>query len=155
MLEVGMPCPLISLPNTQREIVNFGDLIGKKKLVIYFYPKDDTPSCTIQANDFTSLQAKFGNAGSLVFGISKDNSESHQEFSKKFGLSVSLLSDLEGDACQSFDTWGEKEKNGIRKMGIIRSTFVVGISGSLEYVEYGVKAQGHAAEILTFVEFLR
>jgi len=154
MLQIGQKAPLFSSPNQHNLSINLTDFQGHKNIVLYFYPKDDTPGCTIEANDFTSLAFEFANANTIVIGVSKDDCDSHQSFIKKFDLKVDLLADTTGEVCEAYDVWQLKEKNGVSKMGILRSTFIINKQGDLAYAEYGVSPDGHAAEILTKVQAL-
>ncbi len=119
-----------------------------KNIILYFYPKDDTTGCTIEANQFTALASAFAKAETIILGVSKDSCESHQAFIDKYGLSVDLLADTNGELCDAYGVWQEKEKNGIKKMGIVRSTFLINKEGMLVDVAYGVTADGHAQEML-------
>lgn len=154
MLEAGQSAPDFNLPDQQGKPVQLSDYRGTHKLVLYFYPKDDTPGCTIEANQFTALSDEFAALDTVVLGISKDDCESHQQFIDKFGLKVSLLADTSGEMCEAYGVWQEKEKNGTRKMGIVRSTFIVDTTGTLADVEYGVTADGHAQAVLDKIRAL-
>jgi len=154
MLNVQSPAPDFSLPDQSGKVISLNEFKNQENVVLYFYPKDDTPGCTIEANQFTALIDEFVAHDTVIIGISKDSCESHQQFIDKFGLKVELISDVEGAMCESYGVWQEKEKNGIKKMGIVRSTFIVDKQGSLAYVEYGVIADGHAQAILDKVKSL-
>ena len=154
MLEKNQTAPAFSVPNQNNETINLADFRGSKNVVLYFYPKDDTPGCTIEANQFTGLATEFANADTVVIGVSKDSCDSHQAFIDKFGLKVDLLADTSGELCEAYGVWQEKEKNGVKKMGIVRSTFVINKNGELVDVIYGVTADGHAQEMLSLVEKL-
>ncbi len=154
MLEKNHTAPAFSAPNQSNEVINLSDYIGNKNVVLYFYPKDDTPGCTIEANQFTELGSEFANVDAVVIGVSKDSCESHQAFIDKFGLKVDLLADTSGELCAAYGVWQEKEKNGVKKMGIVRSTFVINKEGNLVDAIYGVTADGHAQEILDKVRQL-
>ncbi|GAB6070479.1 thioredoxin-dependent thiol peroxidase [Thiomicrorhabdus hydrogeniphila] len=154
MLTIGDLAPNITSPNQYEKPVSLTDYQGLKNVVLYFYPKDDTPGCTIEANDFTQLATDFANADSVVIGVSKDDCGSHQAFIDKFGLKVDLLADTTGEVCDAFGVWQLKEKNGVSKMGLVRSTFVINKEGKLAYVEYGVSPDGHAAHMLNVVKEL-
>ena len=154
MLEKNQTAPAFSAPNQSNEIIKLADYIGNKNVVLYFYPKDDTPGCTIEANQFTELASEFAKVDAVVIGVSKDSCESHQAFIDKFGLKVDLLADTSGELCDAYGVWQEKEKNGVKKMGIVRSTFVINKEGDLVDAIYGVTADGHAQEILDKVRQL-
>jgi len=155
MLEKNQTAPAFSTPNQHNERISLSDYKGKKNVVLYFYPKDDTPGCTIEANQFTALAGEFAKADSVVLGVSKDSCESHQAFIDKFGLEVELLADTTGELCDSYGVWQEKEKKGVKKMGIVRSTFVIDKAGELVDAMYGVSADGHAQEMLEKVKELK
>ena len=148
MLTANMQAPSFTLPNQSGEMLSLEDFIGKKNVVLYFYPKDDTPGCTIEANQFTALGDEFSDLDTVIIGVSKDSCESHLAFIGKYGLTVTLISDSEGELCEAYGVWQEKEKNGVKKMGIVRSTFIIDKLGKLQDVEYGVSADGHAQAVL-------
>ena len=154
MLEKNQTAPAFSTPNQHDEMISLSDYKGSKNVVLYFYPKDDTPGCTIEANQFTELASEFAKADTVVLGVSKDSCESHQAFIDKFGLKVDLLADTSGELCDAYGVWQEKEKNGMKKMGIVRSTFVIDKEGELIDAIYGVTADGHAQEMLAKVKGL-
>ena len=148
MLKNNQAAPTFSTPNQKNETVNLSDFKGKKNVVLYFYPKDDTTGCTIEANQFTALASEFSKTDTVILGVSKDSSESHQTFIDKYELNVDLLADTTGELCDAYGVWQEKEKNGVKKMGIVRSTFLINREGLLVDVIYGVTADGHAKEML-------
>jgi len=148
MLKPNTKAPNFSLPNQNGETLSLQGYHGSKNLVLYFYPKDDTPGCTIEANQFTALSDEFSALDTVVIGVSKDSCESHQAFIDKYGLKVVLISDTNGELCEAYGVWQEKEKNGIKSMGIVRSTFIIDKQGELLDVEYGVTADGHAQAVL-------
>ena len=154
MLKPGDKAPVFSLPNADMERFNLERLIGSRNLVIYFYPKDDTPGCTMEALDFTDLQPHFEAAETDVLGISRDTCTSHGAFRDKYGLSVHLLADTDGEACEANGVWQEREAHGERRMGILRSTFIVDKQGLIRHALYDVKPKGHAAQILDLVRAL-
>ena len=154
MLEKNQTAPAFSAPNQHNEMISLSDYKGNKNVVLYFYPKDDTPGCTIEANQFTELASEFAKADTVVLGVSKDSCESHQAFIDKFGLEVELLADTAGELCDTYGVWQEKEKKGVKKMGIVRSTFVINKEGELTDAIYSVTADGHAQVILEKVKEL-
>ncbi|OBS08454.1 peroxiredoxin [Acidihalobacter prosperus] len=154
MLETGQKAPDFSTLDQSGAPVRLADYEGVQHVVLYFYPKDDTPGCTIEAKDFSRLARDFSAAGAVVFGVSRDSSESHRDFIDKYGLDIGLLADTSGDLCERYGVWQEKEKNGERRMGIMRSTFIVDREGRLAYVEYGVDPNGHAERMLERVRTL-
>ena len=116
--------------------------------MLYFYPRDDTPGCTIEAIDFTDQQDSFNRLNTIVLGVSMDDCLSHGSFRDKHGLSVRLLADVDGDACRSYGVLQEKEHDGKKRTCIQRSTFIIDKRGMLKHALYGVGARGHAAEVL-------
>jgi peroxiredoxin len=154
MLEKHQQAPLFSSKNQLNESVNLSDYAGKKNVVLYFYPKDDTPGCTIEANQFTQLAGEFAKADTVVIGVSKDSCASHSEFIRKFDLKVDLLADVDGELCESYGVWQEREKNGVKSMAILRSTFIIDKQGVLVDVAYGVAPEGHAQDVLEKVKGL-
>lgn len=153
MLQLGSPAPDFTLPDADMEMVKLSKLKGKT-VVLYFYPKDDTPGCTVQAIEFSDLEEEFNAVNALVLGVSRDDCISHAGFRDKHGLAVDLLSDEDGKVCEKYGVWQEKEKDGIKKMGIVRSTFVIDKDGVLRHAQYGVSPKGHAAEILNMIKEL-
>ena len=154
MLEKNQSAPAFSSPNQNNEVVSLSDYAGSKNVVLYFYPKDNTSGCTIEANEFTALASEFAAADTVVLGVSKDSCARHQGFIDKFGLKVDLLADTSGEVCEAYGVWQEKGKSGVKKMGIVRSTFIINKQGVLEAAIYGVTAKGHAQEILDKVKAL-
>lgn len=145
MLNVGDKAPDFSLPNADMEMISLSSLLDKL-LVVYFYPKDDTPGCTVQANEFSDLMAQIEAAGGRVVGVSPDDCFSHQAFRDKFGLNVNLLADVDREAAKAFDAF--KRDNDGNVIGILRSTFIIDAEGTIRYVEYGVTPRGHAEKML-------
>jgi peroxiredoxin Q/BCP len=154
MLQVGKPAPAFDLPDADLEMVSLAGFHGKRNVVLYFYPKDDTPGCTIEAIDFSDLQDEFEKHETVVLGISMDDCISHGSFRDKHGLSVRLLADTEGEACSAYGVLVERESEGRKRIGIQRSTFVIDRQGVLRHVMYGVNARGHAAEVLALLKSL-
>ena len=148
MLEKNQLAPEFSAPDQDGNVIKLSQFGNTKNVVLYFYPKDDTTGCTIEARQFTELAAAFTALDTVVIGVSKDSCKSHQAFIDKYGLNVKLLADTSGELCLSYGVWQEKEKNGEKKMGIVRSTFIINRDGALHDVMYGVNADGHALEIL-------
>jgi len=154
MLEVNQTAPAFSAINQDGETITLDQLRGKNNVVLYFYPKDDTPGCTIEANEFTALIDDFAAADAVVLGVSKDSCAKHQKFIAKHGLKVELLADTDGKLCELYGVWGERKFMGRTYMGIGRSTFVIDKQGKLVEVNYKVKAKGHAQAILEIVRSL-
>jgi len=154
MLVKGQKAPAFSVENEAGKNISLDDYQGKRNVVLYFYPKDDTPGCTIEANDFTRLANEFSGFDTVVLGASKDSCESHQDFIKKFKLNIALLSDTSGKLCVDYDVWREKVRAGVTKMAILRSTFIINKAGELVEAYYGVNHEGHAEAILERVKQL-
>ena len=154
MLEISQPAPDFTSVNQDGENVSLSQYRGDKNVVLYFYPKDDTPGCTTEANEFTGLIDEFAAADTVVLGVSKDSCARHQKFIGKYGLKVELLADTEGELCELYGTWGPRKFMGREYMGIGRSTFVIDKQGKLAHVDYKVKAKGHAQAILEIVKGL-
>ncbi len=146
MLKEGDSAPTARFATAEGE-ASAADYAGRK-LILYFYPKDDTSGCTREAQDFTDLADDFAKAGAVVVGISKDSLASHAKFQAKYGLKVGLGSDAEGGVCEAFGTWVEKSMYGKKYMGIERATFLIGSDGKVARVWRKVKVPGHAAEVL-------
>lgn len=147
MLDVGDAVPTVGLKDAEGADFTLARYRGKP-LVVYFYPKADTPGCTNEAKDFTELSREFAGLGVSVVGISKDKPARLKKFADKYGLAVTLASDEPGDMCQAFGTWVEKSLYGRQYMGIERATFLVGADGKILRVWPKVKVKGHAAEVL-------
>lgn len=155
MLENQQPAPNFRAFDQNHQMVSLADYVGEKNVVLYFYPKDDTPGCTIEANDFTALAAEFAALDTVVIGVSKDTCQSHTDFIDKFGLKVDLLADTSGALCELYGVWREREKFGVKSMAILRSTFIIDKQGVLVDVGYGVNHEGHAEEVLEKVRQLQ
>ena len=139
--------PAISLPRDGGEIVNLSDFSGKK-VVLYFYPKDDTPGCTKEAIGFTDMIDDFAAADTVILGVSKDSVKTHDKFVAKHELKIALLSDEDGDVCERYGTWVEKSMYGKTYMGIERATYLIGADGKIAQVWRKVRVPGHVEEVL-------
>lgn len=153
-LTIGMEAPHFELPDADMNTFALTALQGKKNVVLYFYPKDDTPGCTLEANEFTGLDDDFANLDTVVIGISRDDCLSHASFRDKHGLSVLLLSDPDARVCKRYGVMIEKEADGHKKHVVQRSTFIIDKCGKLRHVMYGVHAHGHAQEIYNLIKGL-
>ena len=155
MLANQQAAPMFRSFNQNNQLVSLADYTGEKNVILYFYPKDDTPGCTIEANDFTALADEFAKLDTVVVGVSKDSCQSHVDFIDKYGLKVELLADTSGELCELYDVWREREKNGVKMMHVMRSTFIIDKQGKLADVEYGVNHEGHAQAVLEKVRGLQ
>ena len=154
MLLVGEMAPDITLPDADMEMVSLSNYRDKKNVVLYFYPKDDTPGCTVQALEFSALKDKFAGCDTVILGISRDDCLSHGSFRDKHDITVCLLSDSKNEACTKYDVLRDTEINGEMKSGILRSTFIIDMHGVLKHALYSVKARNHAVEVLHLVKEL-
>lgn len=151
MLKAGAPAPAFSLPSDQRRTVTLKDLRGKK-VVLYFYPKDDTSGCTTEACEFRDSWQAVQKAGAVVLGVSPDDVSSHARFRKKFDLPFPLLADEGHKVAEAYGAWGEKSMYGRKYHGILRTTFIIDDSGVVTRVFEKVKPKGHATEVLAALE---
>lgn len=151
MLEVGTKAPEFTLSDKDGNSVSLTDFAGKK-VVLYFYPKDNTPGCTRQACAFAGAYEEFKRNNVVVIGISKDSTASHQKFAEKHGLPFILLSDPELVAIQAYGVWQEKKLYGKVSMGVVRSTYIIDEKGMIEKVMPKVKPDTNAQEILSYLK---
>ena len=151
MLEAGMKAPDFTLPDKDGNPVSLSDFAGKK-VVLYFYPKDNTPGCTRQACAFAAAYGEFEQLGVTVIGVSKDSAASHQKFADKHSLPFILLSDPELTAIQAYDVWQEKKLYGKVSMGVVRTTYIIDEHGVIEKAMPKVKPDTNAAEILDYLK---
>lgn len=147
MLKEGDKAPEFTLPTFNDQSITLSGLKGKK-VVLYFYPKDNTPGCTLQACDFRDNMGRLKTAGVQVLGVSRDNLKSHQKFADKFELPFPLLSDEKGEVCQQYDCWKEKSMFGKKYFGIERTTFLIDEKGMIEKIWRKVKVKGHVQEVM-------
>ena len=147
MLETGSKAPDFKLKDSKGNNVSLSDFKGKQ-VAAYFYPKDDTPGCTIEAKEFTELLPKFKKKNAVVIGISKDSIESHDKFICKYDLKLTLLSDPEHKVIEAYGAWQQKKNYGKTYMGIIRTTYLIDANGKVKKVWEKVKSLGHAKEVL-------
>ena len=147
MVEVGKPAPDFTLLDQNGKKVTLSKLKGSP-VVVYFYPKDDTPGCTKQACGFRDTFAEYEKAGVKILGVSPDDSESHTKFIAKFELPFTLLADVDRKVCELYDVWKEKNMYGKKSMGIVRTTFVVDDKGIVKKIFPRVKVDGHSDKVL-------
>ena len=151
MLNIGDKAPEFNLPDKDGNMVKLSDFKGKK-VVLYFYPKDNTPGCTRQACAFRNVMDVYENMGVKVIGVSKDSQKAHTNFTEKHELNFTLLSDPELEAIQAYGVWQEKKNYGKVSMGVVRSTFVIDEDGVIEKVYPKAKPDTNAEEILTYLK---
>ncbi len=151
MLKINTKAPNFKLPSTSKNDHSLKDSIGKY-IVIYFYPKDDTPGCTIETNDFNKLLSEFKKLDCEVYGISKDNLKSHNKFRDKYKIKFDLLSDVELITLKKYKVWGKKKFMGREFLGIIRTTFLIDKKGKIIKIWDNVKVKDHAKEVLTILK---
>lgn len=148
-LEVGMPAPTFSATDSNGVTHSSSEYIQQgKRVILYFYPRDSTPGCTKQACDFRDNMARLKSEGYEVLGVSKDSEKSHQKFISKQELNFPLLLDVEGSLHDQFGTWRMKKNYGREYMGCVRSTFVIGADGTIDWCRYNVRAKGHVEMLL-------
>lgn len=150
MLKEGDKAPDIKLETDTGQSMSLSSLKGKK-VVLYFYPKADTPGCTVEACEFRDSSKKFAKKNAVIIGISPDAVKSQAKFKGKFELPFTLLADVDKAAANAYGVWQEKNMYGKKVMGIVRSTFVIGEDGKIEKIFTKVKAQGHADEVLSLL----
>jgi peroxiredoxin Q/BCP len=153
MISAGHPAPDFTLPRDGGASITLSSL-RPGTVVLYFYPKDDTPGCTLEAQDFTARQAEFTAANTTVIGISKDSVKAHDKFCKKHGLGVILASDEAGHTCEDYGVWLEKSMYGKTYMGIERTTVLIDATGTVAQVWNKVSVKGHADEVLAAAKAL-
>lgn len=153
MLTIGNPAPNFTLPRDGDQTITLSAL-RPAKVVVYFYPKDDTSGCTLEAREFSARLAEFTEAGATVIGISKDSAKSHDKFCEKYGLSIILASDEVGTTCEDYGVWKQKSMYGKTYMGIERSTFLIDADGNVAKVWRKVSVKGHVDGVLATVKAL-
>ena len=148
---IGKPAPDFALPSTTGENISLRQFKGKKTVVLFFYPKDETPGCTREACDFRDHSAEFEKQGVVVLGISNDDMESHERFRTKHQLPFPLLSDVDASVSKMFGVYKQKNLYGKKYMGIERTTFVIDRTGRIAQIYPKVKVDGHIADVMEFV----
>ena len=147
MIKENIKAPIFKLPSTSKNIYSLKDSVGKY-IVIYFYPKDDTPGCTLETNDFNKLLPNFKKLNCEILGISKDNLKSHDKFREKYKIKFNLLADEDLEVLKKYKVWGKKKFMGREFMGIIRTTFLLDKKGKIIKIWENVKVKDHAKEVL-------
>ncbi|BCZ18934.1 Bacterioferritin comigratory protein Bcp [Helicobacter sp. NHP19-012] len=149
-LDKGGVAPQFTLKNAKGQTIHLQDFLGKV-VVLYFYPKDNTPGCTIEAQDFTALKPEFEAKGAVILGVSADDSKSHCHFIESEKLNIELLSDPNLEVAKAYGAYGEKNLYGKVSLGILRSTFVIDKEGKIAHALYNVHAKGHAQKVLGLI----
>jgi peroxiredoxin Q/BCP len=152
LLQPGQAAPGFDLPDADMRVVSLGNFRNRRNVVLYFYPRDGTPGCTMEAIDFSELEDDFSALKAVVLGVSMDDCMSHGAFRDKHGLSVQLLADVEGEVCRRYGVLHDKEVEGRKKTCILRSTFIIDRKGHVRHALYGVNPRGHAAEVLGLLQ---
>ncbi len=155
MLQAGQPAPTFELPDADMQTVCLEEFRGKKHVILYFYPRDGTPGCTMEAIDFSDHEGQFIKHDCVILGISRDDCITHAAFRDKHGLSIGLLSDTEGEVCRQYGVLQNKENEGVSRECLVRSTFVIDKKGVIRHAVYGVSPRHHAAEVYDVVKKLR
>ncbi|HEX3063796.1 MAG TPA: peroxiredoxin [Usitatibacter sp.] len=148
MLHVGQPAPSFQLPDASMEIMDLASYRGKKNVVLYFYPKDGTPGCTIEAIGFSDRESEFAKLDTVVFGVSRDDVLSHQAFRDDNGLTVQLLADTEEEVCRLYDVIQDKIVDGHPRHCLLRSTFIIDKKGMVRHIMRDVSPRSHVDEVL-------
>jgi peroxiredoxin Q/BCP len=154
-LKDGDKAPDFSNPDADMNLISRGQFKGKKNLVLYFYMRDDTPGCTAEGIEFSDLEKEFEKLDTVVLGVSRDDCISHGEFRDKHGITVRLLADKDTQTCESYGVMQDKEVDGVKRRGMVRSTFIIDKQGIIRHALYGVQSRGHAREILDLVKGLK
>ena len=153
-LNIGDKAPDFEMPTKDGTIVKLASLQGKF-VVLYFYPKDDTPGCTIEAGEFNKFKPEFEKLGGVIIGVSKDDLNSHHKFKEKYCLEFDLASDKDSDTCENYGVWGEKSMYGKTYMGINRTTFLIDKEGTIAHIWREVAVNGHAGAVLDKIKELQ
>jgi peroxiredoxin Q/BCP len=154
VLHIGQPAPEFSLVDADMDTFELSSLRGRKHVVLFFYPRDDTPFCTIEAIDFSDHEDEFARLDCEILGVSRDDWLRHAEFRDKHGLSVRLLADDNSAVSHKYGVCHMREKDGARKLCVVSSTFIIDYLGVLRYALYDINPRGHAAEVLNLVKQL-
>lgn len=154
MLKIGDAAPDFELPDADMEVVTLSEMKGRSKVVLYFYPRDDTPGCTLQAVEFSELEEQFLKARAVVLGVSVDDCVSHGHFRDKHGLTVRLLADTDGEVCRKYGVLHEREGDPKHRLVASRATYVIDEQGIVRHCLDGVQPKHHARDVLNLVKEL-
>ncbi|XVN43200.1 MAG: thioredoxin-dependent thiol peroxidase [Candidatus Rickettsia vulgarisii] len=152
-LKVGDKAPDFVMPTVGNSKISLSDLKGKF-VILYFYPKDDTPGCTAEAGSFNRMKPEFQKLNAIIVGVSKDDIDSHDKFKQKYCLEFDLASDSKSDTCEKYGVWGEKSMFGKKYMGIERTTFLIDKEGKIAHIWEKVQVKGHAEDVLKQIQKL-
>jgi thioredoxin-dependent peroxiredoxin len=156
MLQPGQPAPAFELPDADMQTVALSAFKGKKHVVLYFYPRDGTPGCTLVTTDFSDHEEQFVKHDCVVLGVSRDDCLTHADFRDRHGVTIALLSDTEGEVCRKYGVLQQKQDEaGSPRECLVRSTFIVDKKGVIRHVAYGINPRGHAAEVYDLIKRLR
>jgi len=155
MLAPGQTAPSFELPDADMQTVDLSTFKGKKNVVLYFYPKDGTPGCTLVTTDFSDHEDQFVKHDCVVLGVSRDDCLTHADFRDRNGVTIGLLSDTEGEVCRKYGVIQHRETDGVRRECLVRSTFVIDKKGVIRHAAYGVNPRHHAQEIFDVVRKLK
>ncbi|MCK9282782.1 MAG: peroxiredoxin [Rhodocyclaceae bacterium] len=154
MLQPGQNAPQFALPDADMEMFELDSLRGRQHAVLFFYPRDDSPLCTLEAIDFSDHEDDFNRLGCAVVGVSRDDFLRHSDFRDKHGLSIRLLSDENGEVCRKYGVCKIREKEGHRKLCVVHATFIIDRRGIIRHVFYDISPKGHVAEVFQRVKDL-
>lgn len=154
MIKVGDSAPVFTLPDADMEPFDLAEEIGRHNLVLYFYPRDNTPGCTLQAADFSDHETDFAKHDCIIVGVSPDDCLTHAEFRDEHGLSVRLLSDEDKEVCQLYGVLQSRVIDGVTRNGLVRTTFIIDKQGAVRHILSDVSPRGHAAEVFKLVSKL-
>jgi peroxiredoxin Q/BCP len=154
MLQIGDIAPAFTLPDADMEVFDLAAERGRHHVVLYFYPRDNTPGCTRQAADFSDHEDEFVRQDCIVVGVSPDDCLTHAEFRDQHGLSVRLLSDVDTDVCRLYRVWRPREVDGVKRMGVERTTFIIDKQGVIRHMFGDVSPRGHVARVFELVKKL-
>ena len=151
MIRVGDQAPVFTLPDADMELFDLAEEIGRHHVVLYFYPRDNTPGCTLQAADFSDHETDFAKHDCIIVGVSPDDCLTHAAFRDENGLSVRLLSDEDRDVCQLYGVWQSRIIDGATRTGLVRTTFIIDKHGVVRHILSDVSPRGHAAEVFKLI----
>ncbi len=155
MLQPGEIAPAFSLPDADMQSVSLSSFRGRKNVVLFFYPRDGMPGCTLQAVEFSDHEDQFAKYGYVILGVSRDDCLTHASFRDHNGISIALLADTEGEVCRKYGVLQKKEFEGVQREHLVRTTFLIDKKGIIRYATYGVEPRGHVAGMYDVVRKLR